>query len=303
MSRVALIIIFNHQYNKNIDILEEIYKERFTNIYHLVPFYTGKKENVIPVYYNSYYFQGYVSQGLKSFYKENYEHYFFIGDDLILNPLINERNYLTYLKLNIKSCFISEIYSLHSIKEWWHWAEAALKYKVKQDGIEVEEQLPDFESALRAFKHHNLEIGALDHHQIWKTDEPRKDKYYFFRKVLHYYNAKQNKAQYNLSYPLVRGYSDIFVISADIIKQFSHYCGIFAATGLFVEIAIPTSLVLSSKEIITENILELQGKAMWVFEDYKILDKYNYNLNILLNDFPSNHLYLHPIKLSKWKFK
>ena len=48
MNRVALIIIYNHQYNKNIDILERIYNGRFSNIYHLVPFYNGEKQNVIP---------------------------------------------------------------------------------------------------------------------------------------------------------------------------------------------------------------------------------------------------------------
>ncbi len=58
MSKIALVIIYNHQYNKNIDILERIYKGRFSHIYHLIPFYQGDKENVIPVYDASLYFQG-----------------------------------------------------------------------------------------------------------------------------------------------------------------------------------------------------------------------------------------------------
>ena len=59
--KVALIIIYNHQYNKNIDVLERIYKDRFHDIYHLVPFYRGDRKNVIPVYESSHYFQGYIS--------------------------------------------------------------------------------------------------------------------------------------------------------------------------------------------------------------------------------------------------
>ena len=78
MNKVALIIIYNHKFDRNIDILENIYKDRFSNIYHLVPFYTGDKSNVISVYENSHYFQGYVAQGFKSYFKEEFEHYFFI---------------------------------------------------------------------------------------------------------------------------------------------------------------------------------------------------------------------------------
>ena len=75
----------------------------------------------------------------------------------------------------------------------------------------------------------------------------------------------------------------------------------FAATKLFVELAIPTALVLSADKIVTEEDLELKGKPLWSKQDFKILDKYDHQLNKLLNDFPANHLYLHPVKLSKWK--
>jgi len=110
---VALIIIYNHQYNKNIEILEQIYKGRFSNIYHLVPFYNGEKPNVIAVYENSFYFHGYVAQGFKSYFRKDYAHYFFIADDLILNPIIDETNYTLYLNLNSNSCFLPNFIILH----------------------------------------------------------------------------------------------------------------------------------------------------------------------------------------------
>jgi hypothetical protein len=43
-STVALVIIYNHRYDKNIDILESIYANRFSNIFHIVPFYDGDKK-------------------------------------------------------------------------------------------------------------------------------------------------------------------------------------------------------------------------------------------------------------------
>jgi hypothetical protein len=57
-NEVALIVIYNHQYNKNIDVVETIYTKRFTHIFHLVPFYTSNKPNVISVYENSFYSEG-----------------------------------------------------------------------------------------------------------------------------------------------------------------------------------------------------------------------------------------------------
>src|ERR1700743_1228199 len=100
MNKVALIIIYNHRYDKNIELLEQIYKSRFSNIYHLIPFYNGNKENVIAVYDNSFYFEGYIAQGLKSYFKEDYTHYFFVADDMVLNPVVNEHNYAEHLKLS-----------------------------------------------------------------------------------------------------------------------------------------------------------------------------------------------------------
>ena len=169
MNKVALIIIYNHQYNKNIDILEKIYKGRFSNIYHLVPFYKGKKQNVIPVYECSYYFQGYISQGFKSYFKEDYTHYFFVADDLLLNPMINETNYVEHLKLNSNTCFIPEFITLHDRSEWWTRVGEAFRWSIKFPGIEAKNQLPDYKKALQKFKQFDLTIKPLLFNQIWKT--------------------------------------------------------------------------------------------------------------------------------------
>jgi hypothetical protein len=112
---------------------------------------------------------------------------------------------------------------------------------------------------------------------------------------------------------MIGGYSDIFVVSSESLKEFAHYCGIFAATRLHVEVAIPTALALSSRKIVFERELDFQGRALWpdgcgtlttpekyCSGDYDVLSKYEFSLNRLLNNFPDSYLYLHPIKLSKW---
>jgi hypothetical protein len=217
--QLAFIIVYNHQYNKNIEILETIYSQRFSHIYHLVPFYSGGKSNVIPVYENSYYFQGYIAQGLKSYFDENFVHYMFIADDLLLHPDINETNYREFFKLGEQTCFVLNFEEFHTQKKWW---------------------------------------------------------------------------------PMVGSYSDLLIVSADVIKPFCQYCGVFAATWLFVEIALPTAMVLSTFDIVTEKDLDLQAILLWIEKDFKRFDHYNYQLKKLLKDFPENTLYIHPIKLSKW---
>ena len=304
MSKVALIIIYNHQYNQNVDKLEKIYKDRFSNIYHLMPFYNGDKNNVIPVYENSFYFQGYVSQGFKSYFKKEYVHYFFVGDDLILNPIINENNYFEHLKLNSNTCFIPDFITLHDRNRWWKRTGDAFRWDIKLKGIEAANQLPDYEEALQRFHKINLKIKPLHFNQIWNTPKNSNE---FVKKLFgdrHYLKnflrSKYKERMYSLRYPIVGSYSDIFVVSSDAIKQFSHYCGVFAATKLFVELALPTSLVLAAKEIVTEKELKLKGKALWTKEDYQELDKYGYSFDRLISEFPKNYIYLHPIKLSKW---
>ncbi len=307
MNKVALVIIYNHQYNRNIEILEHLYKDRFCAIYHLVPFYNGNESNVIPVYECSFYFQGYIAQGLKSYFSDEYDHYFFIADDLLLNPMINENNCSELLQLNSHSCFLSGFITLHEREEYWPRIGEAFHWRIGVSGIEVSNQLPDYQAALEAFRKFGLEIKPLRFEQIWETPSTIND---WIKKIkrnkvflVRFINSKIRNKKYHLSYPLVGSYSDIFVVSSNTIKQFCHYCGVFAATKLFVEVGLPTALVLSAKEIVTEMDLPFVSGALWTKEEYQILSRYENDLQLLLNDFPPNYLYLHPIKLSQWIIK
>jgi hypothetical protein len=304
---IALIIIFNYKYYKNIEILEEIYKNRFSNIFHLVPFYTGDKENVIPVYENSYNFQGYIAQGFRAFYNKEFTHYFFVADDLILNPSINENNFREHLHLNEKSCFLPFFNVLHKTQsgQFWSRVKDAYNFNLHTDGVEASSEIPDFMEAKMLMGRFGFEFHPLKHDQLFpKPKFPKR--IYKLNKVKGYlkwvfYNVMGKS--YELRYPLVGGYSDIFIISQDAIRKFCHYCGVFAATDLFVEIAIPTAIALSAEDVKTEEFLPMKGKALWTEAELGELKKYNFELGALLNDFPENYIYLHPVKLSKWKVK
>jgi len=279
-TKVALIIIYNNRYDRNIDVVEKLYKNRFTDIFHLMPFYDGDKSNVIPVYENSRYFQGYIAQGLKSFFKESYEHYFFIADDLILNPIINEKNYKEIFKLDMETNFIPHLDYPNNY--FWYWNKNIIEYKIEIAGIECKNLLPDYNEALKKMKSFGIKNEYIEAENIYLDER------------------KKSGERYKPQYPVARSYSDIAIVSKYSIKKFCHFCGIFAATHLFVECALPTSLILACKKIIFEKDLLLRGRALWTKEDYEILEKYQQNLKKLLDDFPKNYIYLHPIKLSKW---
>lgn len=176
-SDVALVIIYNHQYNKNIEILESLYKHRFSHIFHLVPFYQGERENVIPVYENSYHFQGYLAQVLKSFFHPRFVHYFFVADDLLLHPSINERNYRDVFHVESKTCFlpgfIPDPYeasmNLHDSKSFWNRIGEAYHWQLNQWGVEVANQISDKETALKRCMHLRLSFEPLRFHQLLKV--------------------------------------------------------------------------------------------------------------------------------------
>jgi hypothetical protein len=303
--KVALIVIYNHKYEKNIKLIERLYKDRFSTIYHLVPFYTGAQENVIPVYENSHYFQGYVAQGLSRFYNERFTHYFFVADDMILHPDMNENNYFEYFGLDEKKSFISEIFSIYKSDWFWPHAKEAVFFQISQEGIEVKGELPDAGEAERRLLKNGAIARPLQQEKPlkWKHLYGKLNRNMFYKKnrdpFLHWLGDSIRKKRYALSYPLVAGYSDIFIVSAPAIKTFSHYCGVFSALNLYVESAIPTALALSSEAVVTEEDLPLKGKPLWTSEEYKYLLPYQNNLEQLMKNFPEV-LYIHPVKLSQW---
>ena len=319
MGKIALVVIYNHRYDSNISRVEDLYRGRFTNIFHLVPFYDGGRPGVIPVYENSFRFQGYIAQGFKHFFMPEFEHYLFIADDLVLNPVINENNHREKLGLATGSSFIPHLISLHGMRNYWPRIREAYEFTVKKKGIEILKELPGYDDALRQFAAHGLEIKPLRHRQVFPS--PGRSVRAWLRLVFsrqkqlfHFLSDGVMRWKYDLSYPLAGSYSDICAVSAGTVRRFCHFCGVFAAAGLHAELALPTALVLSSDRIVTEKDLTLRGRALWpdgwnrlhgendlAHDEIRELEKYNYDLAALLKNFPEGYLYLHPVKLSKWK--
>ncbi len=317
MSNVALVILFNHNYEANIDKLQKLYQPRFSNIFFIMPFYRGTNPNVISVYENSFYFQGYIAKALEKLSVHNFDHYMFVGDDLILNPAINEHNYKDSFQLQENTGFMPDLFLLTDLAQtspnrpfapYWPGVVDALKFRVKQRGIEISKFLPSYEDAKNKLQRHGFTftpklplqfiMSPLKKLPVTKADfEYKKRPIRSYQKNLSYLLFNRT-----LHYPLLGAYSDLCIVPNIAVKDMIAYCGTFAALNLFVEVALPTAFAFSVPEIKTEADLSSRGLTLWnpiTVGDFE--KKYQSDINYLFQNFPGNTLYVHPIKLSRWK--
>ena len=285
------------------------------------------KKNVIPVYESSFRFQGYMAQGFKHYFKEEYEHYLFAADDLLLHPGINENNYKEAFGLDEGRSFIPEIFALHNltnndtlrfipseiregktIKWYWWRLKQLIHYRHQNEGIETANEMPPAAEAQKQLRKHGFEVQPLKAEDAFGSSLSYSDKKTTKDKLRFVYKRLLHRNGFTLAYPVVGSYSDIVIVAKPSIKKFVHYCGVFAANGLFVEFAVPTALLLASNNVMTEPTLGKRGLIYWAYtkeesEAYAAaLKPYNSNIASLLTHFPKDTLYIHPIKLSKWNF-
>jgi hypothetical protein len=166
--------------------------------------------------------------------------------------------------------------------------------------------LPSYEEAVKKFNHHGMDVLPLTKENIFGNQTPPNKKwleYWLFKQYHLRYKWKpyKKKGKIELPYPVAGSYSDILIVTKESIYDFCRYCGIMAAVGLFVELAIPTALLLASKKIMQEKDILLKGKALWSAAEVEEVEKtFNKSLTSLMKGFPADQLYYHPVKLSKW---
>lgn len=310
--KTCLIVIYNNNFESNIERVEKLHHDRFSKIFHLMPFYTGNKENVINVYGNSYQFQGYIKYGLSTFINDEYTHYCFVADDVALDPELNENNFTQYLNLDEDSGFINGLDPIdYDLLMNWRWAYPSYFALIgSQNACEYKNFIPSLDQAKVCFEKHNLKITNITLEDFMFLQ------CYFEKNQTNFYDytfkkTDKNQIKERLSmiggshnlYPLVSSYSDFFVIPHKKIREFTHLCSIFESIRIFVEVAIPTAMVLTLDRIVTTTSI---GKKIASFIDPVEADnfakQYNYSVDTILKAWNKIGLLIHPIKLSKWKF-
>lgn len=297
MPKICLSFIFNHQYENNIPKLREIYGDRFSTIRYLSPFSTfSNDQEVIPTYETSINFQGYIAQSFKSLPKDC-EYYIFCADDLLLNPDFNEDNILD--KLNCKNT--SYIKYLNPIWEHsfaWHKFEECNNYPIDGCIVDYSSLLPTRIELLEKYREFGIKYRNID----LRNFRGIHDKTMTWERIWSGFKyLMKTKCKRYVHLPLIEGYSDFIIIPSQSLKDFCHYCGIFSAMNIWVDTAIATAIVLSSKQIRTEKDHPYIGTEIWNKNELivKTADSKN-KLDQITKLFDINEFYIHPIKLSKF---
>lgn len=319
--KTGLIVLFNHNYEKNIPIIKEIYQSRFSDLLILMPFYYGDDPHVISVYGNSYTFQSYIVQARERIMAMDCDSFLIIGDDVFLNPSINNTNLHEKLSLEKDTFYIDSICNV-SLGEYSRPILEATRFNPKAPGLDPSANriLPSFDEAYEILKNKKF-IGST-RLSVWKT---------FFRKFKKPYlkNIAYNryviisrcyhilrKIQYRLKpvkmpYPYVFGYSDFIVVPRTRMAEWCRYLEIFATWGMFVEMAIPTAMLLlkDAKVSFSDNISLKTGNVWYPYspQHYATIEATIDKLLLasstsedLSHHFPKEYLYLHPVKLSRY---
>lgn len=272
-NKICLVIFFNHRFEQNIPKLYKYYGERFDNIKIIIPFYRDPSDpRIIRVYGNSWTFQDYFRQAYPEFVSDEVTHYVFIGDDCLLNPNINQENITESLKLHDESSFMCDIQSLAPLSlSWKNFSDEKIGFITP--GVNFEKELPDKNTALQQIKRHKIFSERPDD-EFFEYQSLSKfcaiSKNYF--EAFTYQILKRRvrlpmkafpKVKRELPFPLLKGYSDFFIVNKDSLGRFVHLCGIFCSMHMFAEIAVPTALALSSTDLVTLEDTEYLAKAYW----------------------------------------
>lgn len=314
----ALCIIYNHRFDANIPKLETYYKCRFEHIYHLVPFYDGDIKNVISVFEKSFYFQAHVITAWCHLKNKGFDQLVFVGDDLLLNPKINEKNIDLILNLDSDIAFLP-----------WYWGaicDLPLEYAnlmpawnafiqrkhLKHHALDWRTALPPYDEAERKLAIHGFKFRKLSLKNLkgYYGNYRYKHVKNRFRNLVTLFFQNKRKPPY----PIVAGYADFFVIPAKKMEELVCILETFRDIRLWVEFAIPTAILLTFDKIRTEN--DLSQKGILPVEFYKSAERTDYlidreksrlifnkineqNFNNVSDLFEETVLYIHPVKLSR----
>ena len=319
--KVGLVVLFNHNYEKNIDLIKKLYKPRFDALKIIMPFYYGNDADVIGVYGNSFTFQTFIAQARPTLEKMDCDDYLIIGDDLILNPEFNCNNIHDKLSIAEGAFYIDAVENVSKCNFNRPLLEASC-FSPNYPGLDASANrfVPGYNEAYQILSAKGLVDKTTLHH--WKPFFQHFKKGFFKNlkanykilkgRIWHLLKVLQYKIKpAKLPYPYVFGYSDIILVPKEKLTDWCRYLEVFATWNMFVEMAIPTAIMLLPN---TQVCFAPQGKYktgnVWypqnpqhfntISEIINTLISQAENIEDLMRFYPKEYLYLHPVKLSKF---
>ena len=167
--------------------------------------------------------------------------------------------------------------------------------------VNARDELPPREEAAARLAAHGLEVRPLGWRNLETGPGPWPHRIKEWLTALWLLRRRRREGG-SLPYPLLMGYADLLVVPAPALGEFCHLCGVFAAMGIFVECAAVTALALATPELTLERDLTQKGMELWSdAERHAFWHRYSARLPRLLENFPADCLYVHPVKLPHWQ--
>lgn len=107
--RICVCVLMNHPYPKNIPIIRRLYRGRFSKVVFVMPFERSSDPDVFTVYRGGYSHAAFITDVHEKLMEIDCDYYFVIHDDVLLNPILNENNFLDYFPLAPDDGFIPSI--------------------------------------------------------------------------------------------------------------------------------------------------------------------------------------------------
>lgn len=304
MSKTGLVIIFNHPYAKNLEKLRFIYGKRFSVLRFLMPFYDGNEPDVIPVFEAGDYFHGFFHQAQDLLLGLDCDGFLFIGDDLIIHPGIDETNAEQYLHVENSDVGICETEMINREDgfSWIHARSATTPFVMNT--INWRDVLPLYEEAMERFAtYFGRPYPEIFDDVFFKgrlTDETDDAWKHWLQRFFEW-----NGKTFDIHYPMAFGYSDILYIRKSSYKRISWLCAVLAPMRVFVEIAIPTTIILTTPKdrvtLFSDYYSQDACHTLWDHEEKeKIETDYGRSWNNLVSNWPDEWFFVHPVKLSRW---
>ncbi len=323
-AKTSLVVLFNHQYERNIPLIRSLYSGRFSSLLQLMPYYQGDDKDVFSVFGNSFQFYNYILQAKERIKALSGDYILIIGDDLLLNPRFHENNTASLLGLESQDDFYLDGYVDVSLPECWRGTYEAHNFSTCPPGVDaatVNRNVPSFEEARSILKSRGLmSYTSLSRVRMffpsWKPKEGFLANWRILKaRLWHIRNwLKYKIKKYSYSYPVVFGYSDLVCIPK---KHFDHVCrilSVFSAWNMFVELAIPTALqLIPGARLMSLKDISFKSGNVWYPQSTTHFDAMNQIIGELFEssdciekleeNFPMEYLYLHPVKLSRFSKK
>jgi hypothetical protein len=331
---VCLVVIYNHNYEQNIEKINRLYRGKFSEVYHLMPFYQGSDPRVISVYDSSHQFNNYITQARHRLSEKRFGHYVFVADDMIIRQDLNEGNIIRELGLSSGSGYIPFLKVINNESFFaWPWALKQVgKLNFPTGACEFRKFMPDLESARKHLERHGLDWRAGYTRSVLKYSMRGCVSPCIRQLFLSYFSSLCLYLRFRLSklfrllvgggldwdkfvaanasrisrkkeipeYPLLWAYADMFVLPGERLQDFCHMSGVLAAGRVMVEAAIPTAMAFTLDHIVQADPGESfdgrhEGSADEIFE------RNEGSLASLIKNWKKGVLFYHPVKLSRWK--